>query len=112
MTFSSSDHALVPRTRSSRTSNRKHDRELRVQRGTRIIELLVVLRFRGSHRGVPQALANLGIGPLAALRICCTLLLALLALPAGWATYARAETWPQRSVKFIVPLGPGSGADI
>jgi tripartite-type tricarboxylate transporter receptor subunit TctC len=25
---------------------------------------------------------------------------------------ARAETWPQRSVKFIVPLGPGSGADI
>src|SRR5262249_41583335 len=42
--------ALVPRTRSSRTSNRKHGRELRVQRGTRIIELLVVLRFRGSHR--------------------------------------------------------------
>jgi tripartite-type tricarboxylate transporter receptor subunit TctC len=28
------------------------------------------------------------------------------ALPAG------AETWPQRNVRFIVPLGPGSGADI
>lgn len=23
-----------------------------------------------------------------------------------------AETWPQRTVKFIVPLGPGSGADL
>jgi len=40
------------------------------------------------------------------------LLLALLALPALWATQAWAEAWPQRSVKFIVPLGPGSGADI
>ncbi len=28
------------------------------------------------------------------------------AVPAG------AETWPQRNVRFIVPLGPGSGADI
>ena len=34
---------LVPRTRSSRISCRAFDRELRVQRGTRIIELLVVL---------------------------------------------------------------------
>ena len=25
---------------------------------------------------------------------------------------ARAQTWPQRSVRFIVSLGPGSGADI
>src|SRR5262245_29423836 len=25
---------------------------------------------------------------------------------------ASAQTWPQRTVKFIVPLGPGSGADI
>jgi tripartite-type tricarboxylate transporter receptor subunit TctC len=23
-----------------------------------------------------------------------------------------AQTWPQRSVKFIVTLGPGSGVDI
>ena len=23
-----------------------------------------------------------------------------------------AQTWPQRTVKFILPLGPGSGADI
>src|SRR5262245_32934180 len=57
-------YQLVPRTRSSRTSCGKFDRELRVQRGTRIIELLVVPRFRGSHRSAPQALANLGIGPL------------------------------------------------
>lgn len=25
---------------------------------------------------------------------------------------ARADTWPQRPVKFIVPFGPGAGADI
>jgi tripartite-type tricarboxylate transporter receptor subunit TctC len=25
---------------------------------------------------------------------------------------ASAQTWPQRAVKFILPLGPGSGADI
>ena len=25
---------------------------------------------------------------------------------------AQAQTWPQRSVRFIVPLGPGSGVDI
>jgi len=25
---------------------------------------------------------------------------------------ARAQVWPQRTVKFIVPLGPGSGVDI
>ncbi len=28
------------------------------------------------------------------------------------ATSATAQTWPQRSVKFIVTLGPGSGSDI
>src|SRR5229473_4259751 len=46
------------------------------------------------------------------MRMLRALLLALLALPALSATQARAETWPQRPVKFIVPLGPGSGADI
>src|SRR6185295_4946930 len=25
---------------------------------------------------------------------------------------AAAQTWPQRSVRFILPLGPGSGVDI
>ena len=55
---------LVPQTRSSRTPCGKGDRELRVQRGTRFIELLVVLRFRSLHRIVPQAVANFGIGPL------------------------------------------------
>ena len=40
----------------------------------------------------------------------------LLAALVSFATLSRAqpsaETWPQRSVKFIVPLGPSSGADI
>src|SRR5262249_33248863 len=56
---------LVPRTRSSRPPSGKYDRELRVQRGTRIIELLVVLGFRSSHENVPRNDANFGIGPLA-----------------------------------------------
>src|SRR5438105_15608887 len=56
--------AQVPRTRSSRTSCGKCDRELRVQRGTRIIELLVVLRFRGSYMRVRQDDTNFGIAPL------------------------------------------------
>ena len=29
-----------------------------------------------------------------------------------WATPAPAQTWPQRPVKFLVTLGPGSGTDI
>jgi len=40
----------------------------------------------------------------------------LLAALVSFATLSRAQpsaqTWPQRSVKFIVPLGPSSGADI
>jgi tripartite-type tricarboxylate transporter receptor subunit TctC len=27
-------------------------------------------------------------------------------------SFAQAQTWPQRPVKFIIPLGPGSGVDI
>jgi tripartite-type tricarboxylate transporter receptor subunit TctC len=40
--------------------------------------------------------------------------LALLAAPAFMATraHAQASTWPQRPVRFIVPFGPGAGADI
>jgi tripartite-type tricarboxylate transporter receptor subunit TctC len=39
---------------------------------------------------------------------------ALGALTAGLSTpaAAQAQTWPQRNVRFIVPLGPGSGVDI
>src|SRR5262245_43265646 len=43
---------------------RELDRELRVQRGTRIIELLVVLDSEVRKRGVPHDDANFGIGPL------------------------------------------------
>jgi tripartite-type tricarboxylate transporter receptor subunit TctC len=41
-------------------------------------------------------------------------LVASLALPpTGWAQApAPAQSWPQRPVRFIVPLGPGSGVDI
>jgi len=28
------------------------------------------------------------------------------------ATPSLAQTWPQRTVKFVVPLGPGAGADL
>ncbi|MPZ39948.1 MAG: flagellar basal body P-ring formation protein FlgA [Rhizobiales bacterium] len=67
---------LVLRTRSSRTPCGKFDRELRVQRGARIIELPVVLRFRSSYLNVRRKLTNFGIGPLA------TLSLLALTLPA------------------------------
>src|SRR5213596_3035166 len=55
---------LVPRTRSSRILCRAFDRELRVQRGTRIIELLVVLDSEVRKRGCRTNDANFGIGPL------------------------------------------------
>lgn len=29
-----------------------------------------------------------------------------------WETPASAQSWPQRTVRFILPLGPGSGVDI
>jgi tripartite-type tricarboxylate transporter receptor subunit TctC len=32
--------------------------------------------------------------------------------PAGLSTALAQTSWPQRNVRFIVPLGPGSGADI
>src|SRR5262245_4668121 len=38
----------------------------------------------------------------------CALGLIALTAPAP----AQAQSWPQRSVRFIVPLGPGSGVDI
>ena len=48
-----------------------------------------------------------------ALAIAPTLFAILAALPtATFAQTASAQTWPQRPVKFIIPLGPGAGADI
>src|SRR5947199_10057489 len=41
----------------------------------------------------------------------CLGLIATLSLAAA-PSQAQAPSWPQRPVKFIVPLGPGSGADI
>jgi tripartite-type tricarboxylate transporter receptor subunit TctC len=38
-------------------------------------------------------------------------LLAALAVPAA-APQAQAQSWPQRPVRFIIPFGPGAGADI
>src|SRR6267143_3999563 len=50
--------------------------------------------------------------PMHARRICAAaIFLAALAL-AGAPSRAQAQAWPQRAVKFIVPFGPGAGADI
>jgi len=40
---------------------------------------------------------------------CCLAILAALVLPS---VPAMAQPWPQRPVRFILPLGPGSGTDI
>jgi tripartite-type tricarboxylate transporter receptor subunit TctC len=40
------------------------------------------------------------------------LAIGLIAILGTWAAPASAQEWPQRNVKFIVPLGPGSGVDI
>ena len=40
------------------------------------------------------------------------LALVLLAPFMLWAPQALAQGWPQRTVKFLLPLGPGSGVDI
>ena len=40
------------------------------------------------------------------------IVLGLLAPVLLWARPAAAETWPQRPVKFLLPLGAGSGVDI
>jgi len=49
-------------------------------------------------------------------RFAMTLVIALCGIPAVAATHAQAQTptqaWPQRPVKFIIPFGPGAGADI
>src|ERR1700750_507548 len=44
-------------------------------------------------------------------RVCVFMLATVLALVAS-ATPSPAQTWPQRPVKFLVTLGPGSGIDI
>src|ERR1043166_6018666 len=40
------------------------------------------------------------------------LIVAALALTASLMAPAQAQNWPTRTVKFIVPFGPGAGADI
>jgi len=43
----------------------------------------------------------------------CALILSALALPGpAWSQSSQGQSWPQRPVKFILPLGPGSGVDI
>jgi tripartite-type tricarboxylate transporter receptor subunit TctC len=43
------------------------------------------------------------------IRCICTFIFAALSLHA---VQSQAQNWPQRSVKFVLPLGPGSGVDI
>jgi tripartite-type tricarboxylate transporter receptor subunit TctC len=45
-------------------------------------------------------------------RLAATLVIALFAIVASSTPHAQAQAWPQRPVKFIVPFGPGAGADI
>jgi tripartite-type tricarboxylate transporter receptor subunit TctC len=40
------------------------------------------------------------------------LIVAVAVLAAAWTGPASAQAWPQRTVKFILTLGPGSGSDI
>src|SRR5882757_6158914 len=48
-----------------------------------------------------------------AVRISAALLIVLVTLGAASApSQAQSQTWPTRSVKFIVPFGPGAAADI
>ena len=49
---------------------------------------------------------------LGARRLTCTFMLAALLLPLVAAAPLAAQSWPTRPVKFILTLGPGSGADI
>jgi tripartite-type tricarboxylate transporter receptor subunit TctC len=45
-------------------------------------------------------------------RFACTFMLATLLAPLFAAAPVAAQSWPTRPVKFILTLGPGSGADI
>src|SRR6476659_9788647 len=45
-------------------------------------------------------------------RLMLSALLAGLVLAVAFASASFAQTWPQKPVRFIVSLGPGSGADI
>jgi hypothetical protein len=54
----------MPQILSSRTSRGNFNRELRVQRGTRIMELPLVLGFPSFTSPVLRVPANFGIGPL------------------------------------------------
>src|ERR671935_699940 len=44
----------------------------------------------------------------------CAPAITLVATLAAWAPSAQAQTqsWPQRPLRFIIPFGPGAGADI
>lgn len=50
--------------------------------------------------------------PLLRQAFCAVVFCAAAALAAGQLTKAQTQPWPQRPVRFIIPLGPGSGVDI
>ena len=46
------------------------------------------------------------------MKLCLFSLAAWMAAALPFATPSQAQAWPTRTVKFIVPFGPGAGADI
>ena len=77
-------------------------RKLQIQNRTRIIELLVVLRFRSSLLILPRVLANFGIGP-------------LVAFAASLLMFAQAgagEYFAGKSIDLLIGAPPGGGYDI
>ena len=45
-------------------------------------------------------------------KLACAAAVLILSVLAQSATGSPAQPWPQRIVKLMVPLGPGSGADV
>src|ERR1043166_8018309 len=59
-----------------------------------------------------QPFSRLRKRPMLSMKSLLAAAVALLATPLVAPAPAQAQSWPTRSVRFIVPFGPGAGADI